>query len=58
MRTVIIGLIQQTNVESVQENMQKLRRNIENVTRQGAQLVVLQELHNSLYFEPQMPNRI
>ncbi len=50
MRTVIIGLIQQTNVESVQENMQKLRRNIENVTRQGAQLVVLQELHNSLYF--------
>lgn len=50
MRTVIIGLIQQTNVESVQENMQKLRRNIENVARQGAQLVVLQELHNSLYF--------
>lgn len=50
MRTVIIGLIQQTNVESVQENMQKLRRNIANVARQGAQLVVLQELHNSLYF--------
>ncbi len=50
MRTVIIGLIQQANVESVQENMQKLKRSIANVARQGAQLVVLQELHNSLYF--------
>ncbi len=31
-------------------NIQKLIRNIEDCAKQGAQLVVLQELHNSLYF--------
>ena len=45
-----IGIIQQTCSASVQDNMQKLARNIADVAQQGAELVVLQELHNSLYF--------
>ncbi|MCQ2205015.1 MAG: carbon-nitrogen hydrolase [Bacteroidales bacterium] len=32
------------------ENMDKLRRNIEECAKKGAELVVLQELHNTLYF--------
>jgi N-carbamoylputrescine amidase len=50
MRTLKIGLVQQANTESVEQNMQKLRANIADVAQKGAQLVVLQELHNSLYF--------
>ena len=34
----------------IEENKQKLARNIADVALRGAQLVVLQELHNSLYF--------
>lgn len=34
----------------MQANKEKLARNIADVAAQGAQLVVLQELHNSLYF--------
>ena len=34
----------------MQANKEKLARNIAEVAAQGAQLVVLQELHNSLYF--------
>lgn len=50
MRMIKIGLVQQANTEDIQQNMQKLSKNIAEVARQGAQLVVLQELHNSLYF--------
>ena len=45
-----VGLIQQTCGPDVEANRQKLARNIAHVARQGAKLVVLQELHNSLYF--------
>ena len=45
-----IGIIQQSCTADVQANMDKLARNIAEVAQQGAQLVVLQELHNSLYF--------
>lgn len=45
-----IGIIQQSCTADVQANMDKLARNIADVAQQGAQLVVLQELHNSLYF--------
>lgn len=45
-----IGIIQQSNSENVEQNKQKLAANIRKVAAQGAQLVVLQELHNSLYF--------
>ena len=45
-----VGLIQQTCGLDVEANRQKLARNIAHVAQQGAKLVVLQELHNSLYF--------
>ena len=47
---LIVGIIQQTCVADVEQNKQKLARNIADVAQKGAQLVVLQELHNSLYF--------
>jgi len=50
MRKIKIGLVQQANAASIRQNMQKLSENIADVVCQGAQLVVLQELHNSLYF--------
>ena len=45
-----IGIIQQSNCADVQKNMEQLANNIRSVAAQGAELVVLQELHNSLYF--------
>lgn len=45
-----IGLVQQRNTENTDENISKLAANIADCARQGADLVVLQELHNSLYF--------
>ena len=45
-----IGIIQQTCSASIEENRQKLASNIRLAAQKGAQLVVLQELHNSLYF--------
>jgi N-carbamoylputrescine amidase len=44
------GLIQQSNTGNNQENMDRLEKNIREVAGKGAQLIVLQELHNSLYF--------
>ena len=45
-----IGIIQQSCSADIQDNKEKLSRNIADVAGQGAELVVLQELHNSLYF--------
>ena len=45
-----IGIIQQTCTADIQANKEKLAANITEVAQQGAELVVLQELHNSLYF--------
>ncbi len=45
-----VALIQQTCSADVDANKQKLAKNIAEAARQGAELVVLQELHNSLYF--------
>ena len=45
-----VGIIQQSCTANVHDNMQKLAANIADVAAQGAELVVLQELHNSLYF--------
>lgn len=45
-----IGLIQQANTADLRYNLQKLSENIAAVAAHGAELVVLQELHNSLYF--------
>lgn len=45
-----IGLIQQTNSPDIQKNIEGLKEKIRHAANQGAELVVLQELHNSLYF--------
>ncbi len=45
-----VGIIQQSCTSDVQANMEKLARNIADVASRGAELIVLQELHNSLYF--------
>ena len=45
-----IGIIQQSCMSDVDSNRQKLAVNIAQAAEQGAELVVLQELHNSLYF--------
>src|SRR5690554_2370705 len=47
---ISVGLIQQANSHSVQNNIEKTCKNIQECAQNGAQLVVLQELHNSLYF--------
>lgn len=49
-RKIKVGIIQQANTVHTKDNLLKLAKNIESVHKQGAQLVVLQELHNSLYF--------
>lgn len=50
MKSIKIGLVQQSNMGDVEGNKQQLAANIRQVASQGARLVVLQELHNSLYF--------
>lgn len=45
-----IGIIQQTCSADIEANKQKLAANIRRAAAEGAELVVLQELHNSLYF--------
>ena len=50
MRELKIGIIQQHNIADTNDNMRRLSANIESLAHEGAQLIVLQELHNSLYF--------
>ncbi|WP_165045411.1 carbon-nitrogen hydrolase [Dysgonomonas sp. ZJ709] len=45
-----IGLVQQINTSDIELNKKNLKDKIQQAAKQGAQLVVLQELHNSLYF--------
>lgn len=45
-----IALIQQSNTASHVQNTAKLVTNIRSCAAQGAELIVLQELHNGLYF--------
>ncbi len=45
-----IGIIQQACTAQVKENTTRLVENIKKAAQQGAELVILQELHNSLYF--------
>lgn len=49
-RTIKVGLIQQSCTGNTAENMDKLKHSIEDVASKGTELVVLQELHNTLYF--------
>lgn len=45
-----IGLVQQANSNERADNIKRLKSNIVRCAEEGAQLVVLQELHNGLYF--------
>ena len=45
-----VGLIQQANTCDRLDNIKKLKSNIRLCAEEGAELVVLQELHNGLYF--------
>ncbi len=45
-----VGLVQQANTGDRAANIEKLKQNIRACALQGAELVVLQELHNGLYF--------
>ena len=45
-----VGLVQQANTADRAANIEKLQRNIRQAAAEGAELVVLQELHNGLYF--------
>lgn len=50
MKELKIGILQQHNVADRKMNMMRLAEGIVDLAKRGAQLVVLQELHNSLYF--------
>lgn len=50
MRELKIGFLQQHNTADRKDNMLRLARGIADLAQRGAQLIVLQELHNSLYF--------
>lgn len=45
-----VGMVQQSCGKDIAANIDKLELNIRDCAAKGAQLVVLQELHNSVYF--------
>lgn len=45
-----IGIIQQNNTSDINDNRGRILEKIAQLAKQGAKLVVLQELHDSLYF--------
>ncbi|MCQ2190740.1 MAG: carbon-nitrogen hydrolase [Paludibacteraceae bacterium] len=45
-----VGIIQESHTANVEQNIAKLTSKIEELAKKGAQLIVLSELHNSLYF--------
>lgn len=45
-----IGIIQQHNTADIADNRKRLVSKVETLVKNGAELVVLQELHDSLYF--------
>ena len=45
-----IGILQQHNTADVADNKTRLAQGIIDLAHRGAELIVLQELHNSLYF--------
>ena len=50
MKELRIGILQQHNVANIENNMTRLAEGIVDLAKRGAQLIVLQELHNGLYF--------
>ena len=49
-RILKVGIIQQANTADHSDNKRRLKEAIRRVASEGAELVVLQELHNGLYF--------
>ena len=45
-----IGIIQQHNTADKSDNMKRLAEKVSDLAQKGAKLIVLQELHNTLYF--------
>lgn len=45
-----VGIIQQHNTADIEDNKRRLADKCRSLARQGAQLIVMQELHNGLYF--------
>lgn len=45
-----IGILQQHNTPNIEDNLKRLAEGVRDLAQRGAQLIVLQELHNSLYF--------
>lgn len=45
-----IGILQQKKTADIIENMKAIEENVTDLARRGAELIVLSELHNSLYF--------
>ena len=58
MKKIKVGIIQQSNTADIRVNLMNLAKSIEACAAHGAQLIVLQELHNSLYAEQQNPEQI
>ncbi len=48
--TLKVGIIQQANTNNREDNQHRLAKKILDLAAQGAELIVLQELHDSLYF--------
>lgn len=44
------GIVQRRCTDNIEQNRQRMAEGIREAARKGAELVVLQELHNSLYF--------
>ncbi|MDD4416477.1 MAG: acyltransferase, partial [Proteiniphilum sp.] len=45
-----VGVIQQANSAGRDENISRLLQKIRQLASEGAELIVMQELHNGLYF--------
>ena len=45
-----VGIIQQANSANIDDNIDRLQQKIRELAEQGAELIVMQELHNGLYF--------
>jgi len=50
MRELRVGFLQQHNTADTKDNMLRLGEGITDLAKRGAKLIVLQELHNTLYF--------
>jgi N-carbamoylputrescine amidase len=49
-KEIRIGILQQHNISDRSNNIKRLAKGIEDLSRRGAQLIIFQELQNSLYF--------